>query len=1013
MFKSIPSRVRRKLWEHQRKAVDFTVGHLKMCSSPCLVRMPTGTGKTGVIACLTILSNTGCSLVLTPWRNLRDQMVDHLERKFWSDINVDVPKRNVKSILPSSTSDILKDIGSGVVVSTFATINYLRRKNQAVYKELSNAISLVIVDEGHYEPAVEWGKSVKGLRAKTVLFTATPYRNDLKLFQITDPAKSVHHFMHRDAVERGIIRKVRFQTLNASNDIRYLSTSFAEVWTELKSGVMPSINPRAIICCRSHEDIEQVVIRLTELSLSAIGIHDKFKEGKNSLFHHSVPDPQKESAEIWVHQNKLTEGLDDSRFCCLGLFTSIRNDRKLIQQIGRILRRKPKDLAEDAVVISSDEFSPEDRWNTYLLFETELKLLDPAHFHEVVDKILEAQPLAEYFDGRFRKRFEPSKLPINPQVVFSPSVLVRKKELSFELDNYIQDCTDTLNVEDAVILGPDINHPCRRSDDFALWVYATVSNSRFLERTSLYEVQLQTHCVSIVGDYIFIADSRGNLPREYLDENSFPIDQAEISNFMDESFKPTELSLVSTVLYDNSVRGSRLHGHNLLAVPPSLTDRIHICRGMRGSSVEAGRRYVGFSNGRIRQEITEHNRRNYNLDTYLSWTQFVATILSSADLARNKVFSRYMSTCDAPDPTIPKTLCLDLQRDDLALYFSNGLSCELRDATVDVLNKSTENRNIFSTTFYFKDFENSHNSLTLHIEFDQKKRRFWFHKEKGKSVHVKSANGKRTEKQGFAQFLNMNQDMLLMGLEGGEIVYQNKSFYKIDYTHAERVLLDLIDRPQGDLTCRTEKGTTSEIDELKKSVDTKFPINSLFRAINDGEIVLPVDPEIMICDDMGTECADFLVVNFQKKQMALIHAKAGSGSKISASAFHDVVSQAMKNLCYLTPNPETPDGVKSWWRGAKWNRTKINRVSIPAGYPVKEKLWNKIRSEIIESANPELFVILVTTGACNLSELTLAVTDPTKRTPETAQLMHLLDGLNCHSRQLGVKLKVFDIPFDK
>lgn len=42
-----------------------------------------------------------------------------------------------------------------------------------------------------------------------------------------------------------------------------------------------------------------------------------------------------------------------------------------------------------------------------------------------------------------------------------------------------------------------------------------------------------------------------------------------------------------------------------------------------------------------------------------------------------------------------------------------------------------------------------------------------------------------------------------------------------------------------------------------------------------------------------------------------------------------------------------------------------------------------------------------------------AVADPAKRTAETAQLLHLLDGLIGYARQLGVRVTIFDVPFSK
>jgi len=52
-----------------------------------------------------------------------------------------------------------------------------------------------------------------------------------------------------------------------------------------------------------------------------------------------------------------------------------------------------------------------------------------------------------------------------------------------------------------------------------------------------------------------------------------------------------------------------------------------------------------------------------------------------------------------------------------------------------------------------------------------------------------------------------------------------------------------------------------------------------------------------------------------------------------------------------------------------------------------------------------------TTGCCDRDKLEEAIKDHSKRTSETAQLLHLLDGLNGYARQLGVRLLVYDLPY--
>jgi superfamily II DNA or RNA helicase len=76
------------LWKHQKEAVE-TVAHYMEADSDgsALIRMPTGTGKTGVIATVArALRNIQNVLILTPWAALREQLEKDLGVRFWSKI---------------------------------------------------------------------------------------------------------------------------------------------------------------------------------------------------------------------------------------------------------------------------------------------------------------------------------------------------------------------------------------------------------------------------------------------------------------------------------------------------------------------------------------------------------------------------------------------------------------------------------------------------------------------------------------------------------------------------------------------------------------------------------------------------------------------------------------------------------------------------------------------------------------------------------------------------------------
>lgn len=1012
MFLNIPRDINSKLWKHQVDALNFAVARLNEQETPILIRMPTGTGKTGIIACLSMLSNPGSTLVLTPWAHLRSQMVTDLLNDFWNAINANPERKEVVELFPSTANEVLKINSPLVIISTFATINELRLEKKDLYQVLAEKISLVIVDEGHYEPAVGWGRSVKELNTKTLLLTATPYRNDLKLFRIINPSESTFHYTHKDAVENKIIRDLRHEELTCDPNIESLSRLFSEKWKAIKeSKNLPSLEPKAIICCSGANDIETTVNLLRETGLNAIGIHEQFEKNDSEYLVKEVPNTIETDAEIWVHQHKLTEGLDDNKFCCISLFTRIRNDRKLIQQIGRILRKDKNDRNSPALVWSPPIFSPETAWNNYLEFEPNLELLEPKHFQEVVNSILDSQPPIEYFEGHFRRRFDPSRLSENPQVIIPPSVLVRCVSTDFSLSEYIEYCTDTLNTEDAVILGPDINSPCIRTSTYALWVYASVHNSRNLKNASLYEVKLETHCVVFVDSLVFLADTQGIYPNEYIEKHTFSISNEQITRFLDTNFSPTQVSLSNSIPYDTVARGIDLRGHNLLNIPSSLTDHVQICRSVRGSSKDYGRRYLGLMKGRVKQELSQDKFHGFDLASFVSWVNNLAKILNST-AKQNDLFFRYMQTCTPPQNPIPKTISLDLFDDNLAITLADGLDCKLIKSSSELECNQNPNSVLFTCSFNFETENNQYKSIKIKVEYQNEKQRFWFNKVEGASVRITRMSEGEESMKSFVDFLNQNQELLIIGLDDGEIVYQGRNFYRVDYSYSEKVLFDLIKRLDSDCSCISEKGSKQEILALKQSQDKTFPNKSLFQSIAERKFSLPFEDKLLICDDLGSECADFIAANFENRQLAFIHAKAGEGTKISASAFHEVVAQAMKNLVYLTGNYEAPDGIDSWSTESTWNNTHIPRLyRSDDGLPEKALLWKKIKNEIIKTSNPEIFVILLTTGCCDQKELREAINDPQKRTPETAQLLHLLDGLHGYSRQLGIRLIIYDLPF--
>lgn len=90
-------------------------------------------------------------------------------------------------------------------------------------------------------------------------------------------------------------------------------------------------------------------------------------------------------------------------------------------------------------------------------------------------------------------------------------------------------------------------------------------------------------------------------------------------------------------------------------------------------------------------------------------------------------------------------------------------------------------------------------------------------------------------------------------------------------------------------------GVSSEKEKPHDANLTRFPANSLFRKVEDQYCA---SHNIIICDDMNDEWSDHIAIdsNSAIPSISFIHSKFTKKDTYGASAFHDVVAQALKNI---------------------------------------------------------------------------------------------------------------------
>jgi superfamily II DNA or RNA helicase len=198
------------LREAQIGATLAAVSHFTTSSTPALLVLPTGVGKTALMTILPLLINgVDRVLVVAPTRVVRTQIVKEFQTLkvlkaagcLAGDAaapNVHVARNRVRS--EDAWSRLRKfDVVVGLPHSLSPA-----NDNASPPRDM---FDLVIVDEAHHMPAATWAQLLDSVEAKKVYLTATPFRRDAQRI-CAEPAYS---YSLKRAIEAGIYVPINYR----------------------------------------------------------------------------------------------------------------------------------------------------------------------------------------------------------------------------------------------------------------------------------------------------------------------------------------------------------------------------------------------------------------------------------------------------------------------------------------------------------------------------------------------------------------------------------------------------------------------------------------------------------------------------------------------------------------------------------------------------------------------------------------------------------------------------------
>lgn len=1023
MALEIPANLKSNLRNCQISSIDKVDEYIRSRSKgSCLISLPTGAGKTGVISIVANLISKKNILVITHRRAVCDQLYKNLKGVFFEKIQEGLAEtlvtKNVFNGLEYEDSE-------GIFCTTFQTLD---RVDENFLKKLRDKIDLIIIDEGHAEPSAKWSLLVRSFKkSKKIIITATPYRNDLFNFDIDINHNFIYTF--KSGVEDGIIYRPSFESVNSDGLIERISEIF-ENYPEAK----------CIVKCKDFQSIRNY-FTFFKNTFSTMAVHEQFKDYNEEHCFVDVPKNISETEyKILIHQKKLDEGIDLPAAKISVLTYSVGSGRELVQTIGRVVRIF-KDYPALVLDISNQEANTQ-LWNNYLEFDDYLstpssakKFLQTLDTAELLKKYIKEFPEYSYFETGFRKKFNFTDFdPVSSLEIPLASVCFYKKAADFVLPSFMEVLNWNNEREGALsnfkILGEETE---------GVNYYITFNNSKFLRDTLFFQPSLEVTIVKVLDDIVAIFDSRG---RDFTNkENSGlkgVIDGDTLFKMASEADK-TITQQANTIALEKSNKRAEsiaLKGKNLEEINHSQSNSSYaitttIISNLENDKVHS-KYYLGVASGRI----SDQKKHKFSYQEFMEWLNNANLSLRKQNVVKSAFLNSYAQK-SIEIPTEPPLACMldfsDIEGEIKVKYFEEEVILEntffyfLYDSGLNIFEPKnlfkfkpipylvTQNVNSNKQSFKFMQFKTFEK---IFIEFNNEHELVL----KSNQHYTFLINGQLSSDSDL-----INSKNLRLIFKNG-ITYFNDHFYKLQLPTQTGQMNQNIKKNIIGLPCLKREGLSEK--GKQNSNNHYFDENSVFFEIDKMSNIhkgsnVPLNElgefyrylpglDLMLLTDLGTEPADFIISSANK--IVYVHVKCGNSSQRPASAagaLCEVGGQALKNIHNLITR--TPRELAN-------DRNLRNDWKLGGSYVLDSRirLFNKIFNvhanldnvlEVIKqrSSDPlvEKEIWVVAGNSFSLKYFLHQFDDISTMDEETMQAYQLLDAWFAQASNHNVNLKFF------
>lgn len=855
----------------QQESIKTAFSYLSKPKSEksCLLSLPTGAGKSGVVATTSHFTEKKKILVLCHRRAICDQLFREIKKDFFEKIQPD------HSLVLKDVSNQVDDTSAdGIYVSTFQKLQTMSAEE---FEVLKNNIDLLMVDEGHSEPSPVWSHISRRLEAYKIIITATPYRNDLFQFDIASGLSYI--FTFKKALSDGVLREPIFSTINENQVVQAVSQRLRE-----QKGTI------CIVKCNTGEEVRRYYDILSQ-TFRTLAIHNSFKEKDTEGLKSSVPRKVAEQDwQVLVHQRKLDEGVDIPHAKTLILTYPVSSGRELVQTIGRVVRIY-KDFIPRVIEIGTS--SNKKLWENYRKFDKSIsdrisaeKFLNSLNTASLIDSYLEAFPAYSYFSSSFRKKFNLKEFdPVNSFNIPLASVCFIKKRNEFSLPAMMDEMYWEYTKEGDLVE--------RRENCCGAEILLSVSfnNSKLLKDELFFQPSFEVFLVKEFDDIVAIYDSRSqkySYRKELCLGAAVNVDELLKMASREDRTRTKEAHTIAITSAETKPAGLSMKGDDL---EKTITDQSHSTYAFTTLKVDnigqddkrKSSYYLGMGSGRI----SDQKVRNFTLPELMDWIDDAYEVMSSTSAIK----SNFLSSFSKPVYEVPTN-------DPIAILFD--FSYHETDIEITVGADQYSIAPGFQYIEYNAGVDLIGSGHRYFLVYDEKDERLKF---EGDESIICSQN-----QESWLEVLNR---IRIKALYPDGLTYVDGNFFrvtlpsqmdgKISETKLGGALLPLDELSSINLSEKDSDNVQSDgfgessifylIDQLKTVSDPGFsPDNCgpFYQYISNVDLIF--------CSDMGVEHSDFVLSSSDK--LVFVHVKCGSSGnpESAAGSIAEVGGQAIKNI---------------------------------------------------------------------------------------------------------------------